>query len=196
VLFVALLALLPAAGCARAPRPTAERRRSLPLAVQVYADTGRGGRLSVRPQEARAWLARVTPTRICPRQAPALPEAAPESLPPLEDAMPVPQGDAGLQPPVLRTPAPTCLRQVPARPAGRSATAAWVDLDVRVDEAGAVSDALWVDGSTDTALVEAARHCALSMRFYPALRAGRAVAVWCRQRCDLRAAGGGPRAGR
>jgi hypothetical protein len=33
--------------------------------------------------------------------------------------------------------------------------------------------------------VDAARECALAMRFYPALRAGRPTAVWCRQRFDF-----------
>jgi hypothetical protein len=180
-LLLALMSLLPPAmGCARRPRPPV-RRQALPLAVQVYADTGRTGRLEVRPPAARVWVARVTPTRASLRQLPAPPEAAPESLPPFDGATDALEVDAGLKPPLLRTPVRLLL------PPGRTA-ATWVDLDVRVDETGAVSEALWMAGSEDTSLVEAARRCALSMRFYPALRAGRAVAVWCRQRFDFRSA--------
>jgi outer membrane biosynthesis protein TonB len=184
-----LIALLPvlscAAGCAR-QRPPA-RPQSAPLAAQVYADTGRGGRLSVRLPVAHVWLARVTPARAEPPE-PVAPEAAPESLPTLDDTAPALEADAGLKPPVLRAPAPACLRQAPVPPGGRRAVAGWVDLDVRVDEAGAVSEALWMAGSADTALTRAALRCALSMRFYPALRAGRPVSVWCRQRFDFRVA--------
>lgn len=193
-LLAVLLPLLPpAAGCARRPRPAAERPSSLPLAAQVYADTGRGGRWNVRLPAARVWLTRVTPAPARPGQVPAPepPEAAPESLPPWADTEPALEVDPGLKPPVPRAPAPACLGQVPVLPAGRAA--AWVDLDVRVDEDGAVSEALRVAGSTDSSLVEAARRCALSMRFYPALRAGRAVAVWCRQRFDFSDARGAGR---
>jgi hypothetical protein len=56
-----------------------------------------------------------------------------------------------------------------------------------VDERGDVSDALWAAGSEDTSLVRAAIECALAMRFFPALRGDRAVAVWCRQRYDFSA---------
>lgn len=192
---LALLALLAsAAGCARRTVP-GERATTRPLAAQVYADTGRGGRLSVRPPVARVWLARVAPARSALSAIPP-PEAVSESLPPLADAAAAPDADAGLQPPVLR--APAGLRTPP----GRRAAGDWVDLDVRVDETGAVSEAIWMDGSADTALVAAARSCALSMRFYPALRAGRPVAVWCRQRFDFRTAaaarrdGGAARGGR
>lgn len=175
----AVWVLSAAAGCARRPRP-AEREVAPPMAVQVYADTGRTGRLEVRPPAARVWVTRVTPARAS-LPAPALPEVEPESLPPPAGAVDALEVDAGLKPPVLRTPVGLLL------PAGRAASAR-VDLDVRVDESGAVSEALWVAGSADTSLVEAARRCALSMRFYPALRSGRAVAVWCRQRFDFRTA--------
>jgi outer membrane biosynthesis protein TonB len=60
-----------------------------------------------------------------------------------------------------------------------------VELDVRVTEEGDVSDALWAGGSSDSLLVAAAISCALEMRFYPALQAGRPIAVWCRQRFDF-----------
>jgi hypothetical protein len=48
-----------------------------------------------------------------------------------------------------------------------------------------VSDALWAEGSQDSTVVEAALACARGMRFYPALRSGRPIAVWCRQRFEF-----------
>lgn len=61
----------------------------------------------------------------------------------------------------------------------------WVELDVRVDEDGAVSDAMFADGAADSAAVEAAIEAALAMKYWPAVRSGRAVAVWCRQRFEF-----------
>jgi hypothetical protein len=63
-------------------------------------------------------------------------------------------------------------------------------LDVRVDEAGLVSDALWAGGSNDPVLVQAATECALKMTFYAAIQAGKPVPVWCRQRFDFGAIAG------
>ena len=70
-------------------------------------------------------------------------------------------------------------------PTAQGTPRGWVGLDVRVDEEGAVSHAEWAGGSRDTALVTSAIECALAMRFFPALRAGRPVAVWCRQRFEF-----------
>ena len=187
-----LLALLLAGGCARSPEPAASRPPSrpvaVPLAVNVYADTGRGGHLEVRPPAARVWLASVTPARL-PAPAPALPEALPDSLPPPEDPPPGLAVNPGLKPPILRAPGTLAL------PTGWRGPRTSVDLDVRVDESGRVSEALPARANGDPAgieagLVEAARRCALGMRFYPALQGGRPVPVWCRQRFDF---GGGRR---
>jgi hypothetical protein len=181
------LALLLAGGCARSPQPTASQRPpplvAVPLAVNVYADTGRGGHLEVRPLAAHVWLAMVTPARAL-TPAPALPEALPDSLPPPEDSPPGLAADPGLKPPVLRAPGTLAI------PPGWRGPRVSVELDVRVDESGRVSDALPVLASGDSAaigegLVEAARRCALGMRFYPALQGGRPVPVWCRQRFDF-----------
>ncbi|MGH7730963.1 MAG: energy transducer TonB, partial [Candidatus Eiseniibacteriota bacterium] len=60
-----------------------------------------------------------------------------------------------------------------------------LELDVRVDEQGDVSEVLWAGGTRDPALVRAGIACARAMRFFPAQRAGRPVAVWCRQRFDF-----------
>ncbi len=181
-----LVVLFLAVGCARRSEPPAAERVPLPagahavrLPVHVYADTGRGTRLEVPlHREAQVWLARVSPTRL-PPPSPPLPRALPESLPPLEESPPTLEVDPGLKPPVLRRPGVLALP-----PAWRGARGS-VDLDVRVDESGRVSDVVWTGGIGDTALVAAARRCALGMTFYPALRAGRPVAVWCRQRFDL-----------
>jgi len=176
-LCAASLALL-AAGCARGPEPERPRQMTrAPLAVQVYADTGRGERLAVRAPAARAWLARVSPDRA-PLPAPEFPEPQADSLPFAPDPGPPLEVDPGLKPPVLRGPARLVL-------SSGSRRAGSVDLDVRVDEAGTVTDVQWAGGATDTTLIVAARRCALGMRFYPALRGGRPVAVWCRQRFDL-----------
>lgn len=181
------LAFLLAVGCARGPESEASRPTSrpvaVPLAVDVYADTGRGGHLEVRPPAARVWLASVTPSRL-PAPAPALPEPLPDSLPPPGDQPPGLAPNPELKPPVLRVPGTLAL------PSGWHGPRVSIELDVRVDESGGVSDALPVRASGDSAaieagLVEAARRCALGMRFYPALQGGRAVPVWCRQRFDL-----------
>jgi hypothetical protein len=119
------------------------------------------------------------PTRLDPPLPPAASDTlAPEAAPPPALAI-----DDDLKPPLLRTPAALTRPADPrsgSRPGAQS-----VELDVRVDESGAVTDALWAGGAADSALVSAAIECALGMRFYPALRAGRPVAVWCRQRFDF-----------
>jgi len=170
------LAALLAAGCSREPAPVPVSRAA-PLAVNVLADTGRGPSYAVRiPPRALVWLASVTPARApVPSPMPSVP--LPDSEPPAAEAAPELEVDPGLKPPVLRTPASLTLPPGHAR--GR------VELDVHVDESGTVSEVLWAAGSEDSVLVGAARRCALGMRFYPALRAGRPVAVWCRQHFDF-----------
>jgi len=129
----------------------------------------------------RVWVRRVTPSRPAAIQAP-LPPAPPDTLAPEPLPPPALVVDPDLKPPLLRT------RARLVAPSGARARAA-VELDVRVDEAGDVTDALWAAGSSDPGLVAAARACALGMRFYPALRGGRPIAVWCRQRFDFGARG-------
>jgi hypothetical protein len=178
--------LLLAAGCERRDaRETANAApQPLALAVRVLADSSRVTTLPVRaprapagaPPAARAWLTTVTPARAdlpsSPLPEPDAPEG-PLAPPPMLAVEP------GLLPPVLRDPAALVLR------APRGTRPASVELDVRVDEAGDVSDAMWAGGSQDSALVHAAIECALGMRFWPARRGDDAVAVWCRQRFDF-----------
>lgn len=174
-----LAAAVTACGCGgsepRAGPPT-------PIPVDVLADTGRTHRLRIEVPDTAAeggktavWLARVTPTRPARIEA-ELPEPAPSGPDAPFASPPGLVVDPGLKPPLLR--ARGTLR-VPAQASGA------VDLDVRVSEEGSVSEASWAGGSSDSALVAAAIACALEMRFYPALRAGTPVAVWCRQRFEF-----------
>lgn len=174
---VLVILVLLGAGCGR-PRPDADRPYALP--VEVYADTGRGEVLRIKaplvpPARASVWLARVSPARLALLPVPP-PEITAETLAVAMPAPPALAVDDNLKPPLPRARTPLA---VPAGARG------FVELDVRVDEEGRVSDALWGGGSEEPALVRAATDCAHGMRFYPALRAGRPVAVWCRQRFDF-----------
>ncbi len=165
-------------GCARERGRPAPSARPSPLAVNVLADSGRAIRLDVSlPPRARVWVARVSPARA-PLMPPP-PDAASETERLVEpaDAPPALVVDDGLKPPLLREAAPLSV------PPG--AAPARVELDVNVDEDGRVVDVAWAGGTRDTALVRAASRCAYAMRFFPAERAGRPIAVWCRQRFDF-----------
>jgi TonB family protein len=183
----AALVALVVAGCSREGRAPAAPEQPFALPVDVYADTGRSTVLRLppapRPGAARAavWLATVSPARA-PAPDPPAPEASSETLAVAVAPPPRLAVDEDLKPPLPRSSTPL---RVP--PGARGS----VELDVRIDEQGAVSDALWAGGSDDPALVEAATRCALEMRFYPALRAGHPVAVWCRQRFDFGPGAGG-----
>ena len=178
------LAALGVSGCARREAPP---RAPVPLAVRIAADTARGERLTVARPPARVWLERVGRERGVP-DAPAV---APPSPPRGAAPEPVAASDtlsADFAPPPLEISddlKPPLLRLAPALAAPRGVRRQAVEVDVRVDEAGDVSDALWAEGSQDTTLVEAALACARGMRFYPALRSGRPIAVWCRQRFEF-----------
>ncbi|MBI1799233.1 MAG: hypothetical protein HYR73_06060 [Candidatus Eisenbacteria bacterium] len=159
------------AGCGRAVPPT----HAVPLPITVRADLARGGRLEVSPPpQARVWMSRVSPA--APREvALPAPDATPDIVP---EEMPRPMPpDPSLQAPLLRS-TPELI--VPA-----SAGHASLELEVRVNEHGDVDEARWAAGDPGSALIAAARRCALGMRFYPARRGGRAVVVWCRQRFDF-----------
>jgi hypothetical protein len=190
---VAAIASLVTLGCQRAPRVERDTR-PISLPIQVLSDTGERGRLPMPPPEvARAWLQGVT--RRAPAAArPTAPSGALEVPPPAaEPAVPEPQPesapslavDEDLKPPIPRGVAPLKLSRSRASPT-------WADLDVRVDESGNVSDALWAEGNADSAEVAAAIECALAMRFHPALQHGRPVAVWCRQRFRFSPGGATP----
>jgi hypothetical protein len=179
---IGAIVLLALAGCGR-DRDRHRTESPLPIPIHVLDDTSRTERLEVNPPPARAWFARVSPSS--PRSlAPRLPDAPPDTSIPVSP--PRLEIDPGLKPPILRTPAQLELPESIRRSVGdRPAT---VELDLRIDEEGYVSKVRW-DGVGDSALAEAARRCAEGMRFFPALKGDRPVAVWCRQRFEV----GGPR---
>jgi hypothetical protein len=168
---------LAATGCGRERPPAA----ATPVPVDVLADTSASIPLAARPRAS----VRAAPTPVRPARAlgtgPELPEAVPDTA--LPEA-PIPAAsDERLKPPILRTAARL---KLPANLVREwRSRAFWVELDLRIDGAGRVTDAVWAGGSADTALIRAARDCAMAMGFYPALRAGLPVAVWSRQRLEL-----------
>jgi hypothetical protein len=126
-------------------------------------------------------VSRVAPSRA-PRIDADLPDASQDTMPSSPPPPPpMLEIDDNLKPPILKSSAVVTVPSGYRR--GRSTES--VELDVRVDEAGDVTDALWAGGSDDSVLVQSATECALHMRFYPALQSGRAVPVWCRQRFDF-----------
>jgi TonB family protein len=182
-LSVSLLVGCGLCGCGR-ERVRQESHSPSLLPVEIYTDTSRSERLRVEPPPARVWLAKVSPARG-PAELLPTPGAPPETLLP-EPSPPSLEIDGDLKPPILRERAALVMPPAHLR-GGRSVS---VELDVQVDEAGNVASARWAGGAADSALVEAALECATRMRFYPALKAGRPVAVWCRQRFDFGAATG------
>jgi len=147
----------------------------LSLVVNVFADSGRTEPLRVEPPAARVWLSRVSPAVAVP--APPLPSPRADTL----DELPPPplEIDRDLKPPILRRAAELVIpRRLPRGPR-------FVELEVRVDEHGAVAEVQWAGGNADSALVRAAIECAEQMAFLPALRGEVPVAVWSRQRFDF-----------
>lgn len=177
-----LLAALVACGCGHGSRPAREAGRSRDLPVTVIGDSAESGSLPVaRPggrPVAHVTLVRIAPTRAeigaaLPEPEPAAP-AAGEAAPERSTESPAPDDD--LRPPLPKSAA--TLRLHALRPG-------FVELDVRVDEEGDVTDAIPTGGDADSASVFAATEAALGQRWYPATRRGRPVAVWCRQRYEV-----------
>ena len=181
-----------AVGCGRndsTPSRT-ETRAPVPLPVRILADSASGGTLPVRAPDAQAWLAGVAST---PPKAPSAPSgASPSEIAPLPDAAPDTTFPVAAPPPslvidpALKAPIPrsTPPLRIPARHGGRNEVES-VELAVYVDPRGQVEVAKWAGGTSDTALVRAAVECASAMTFYPAMRGGEAIGVWCRQRFDF-----------
>lgn len=181
-LALAMLVTVPlGGGCGRDVSPPASPHAR---EASVLADTALGaglppGRIdSIAPPPLTAM--RIDPAGGEGRVPP--PEAAPDAppAPASSDRLPV---DDRLRPPILRSTARLSL--------GAGAHGA-VELDVHVDEDGAVDDVRWVSGDADSATVRAAMNAAARLRYYPAQRAGLPVAVWCRQRFDAGRIAGAP----
>ena len=149
------------------------------LQVSVLSDSAQAAslppaRVGAGPAGARLTLVRIAPSRADVRAPLPVPEpAAPEAIEPR--APESEHGDDELRPPIPRGPAIVRLN---------GARAGWLELDVRVDENGEVTDAIPVGGDADSATVRAATEAALAMRWFPAVRRNRPVAVWCRQRFE------------
>ncbi|MFN8587859.1 MAG: TonB family protein [Candidatus Eisenbacteria bacterium] len=173
------------AGCSgmpsrQTPAPAADSAHAAAAAAAAESAPG-----ALRPlagfDPATLPPARVAFVRVSPRREGLhVPSPAPEAAAP-EPHAEVPAiaaltADDELRAPILRD----TVRVDRAR-----ARRGWVELDVRVDEDGAVSDAMFAEGAADSAAVEAAIEAALAMKYWPAVRSGRAVAVWCRQRFEF-----------
>lgn len=140
-----------------------------PVAGDVAGDVAAGAAASAR---ASLTLTHVAASRAAleaalPEPAPAEP---PTPAPPASDALPT---DDALHAPVPIAPAQLHLANVGA---------GVVDVDLHVDETGEVGEVRVAFSSGAAALVPAAIDAASAMRFHPATRRGKSVAVWCRQR--------------
>jgi len=186
-MLIPVVLIVAIAGCGRGNR--SDQRR---LPVDVFSDTAHVMRfrsadsiLGTAPRATRSdtipratvWLARVRPAPASGIEPTLDPSEPVESQGGSWPAPPPLEVDEGLKPPIPRGPA---RMMVP-----RDAATGWVELDVRVDETGAVSDVEWAGGATDSARIEAATTYAFAMRWFPALQGGRPIAVWCRQRIDF-----------
>lgn len=149
------------------------------LPISVLSDSAQGAnlppaRVGPGPEGARLTLVRIAPSRADVHAPLPVPEpAAPEATEPR--ASEAARDDDELRPPIPRGPAIVRLS---------GTRAGWLELDVRVDENGEVTDAIPVSGDADSATVRAATEAALAMRWFPAIRRGKPVAVWCRQRFE------------
>lgn len=177
------LALLLVIGCSpeRAPRPVGTGETELP--VSALADSAERWTLPAAPLSTdSAARPRLTLRRISPSRAAlelALPNADP-APPPVADPDAIAREglaiDDELRPPIARSASALTLK---------GARRGWVELDVRVDEQGEVSDAVVVEAMADSATQAAAVEAAYAVRFHPATQRGKPVAVWCRQRFEV-----------
>jgi hypothetical protein len=166
-------------GCGERTASPESREVGDTLPISVLADSAAGAslppvRVGPGQEGPRLTLVRIAPLRSdvnAPLPVPE-PAALEESEPRAPEAS---RDDDELRPPIPRGPAIVRLS---------GARAGWLELDVRVDENGEVTDAIAVGGDADSATVRAATESALAMRWFPAVRRGRPVAVWCRQRFE------------
>lgn len=178
-----MLTLVLAAGCGRGDRRAGSLSAQAELPVTVLADSvlrlpmpaaRLGADSTSRP---RLTLQRVSPTRAALELA--LPDAPPASPPASDPDRATRDGlvvDDELRPPIAHSAARLLLK---------GARRGWVELDVRVDEQGEVTDAMVVEAAADSATQAAAIEAAYAVRFHPATLRGSPVAVWCRQRFEV-----------
>jgi hypothetical protein len=181
-LLVPLLAIA-LASCGKREAPS---QNAVSVPIQIAADSS--GMHPLRVVPPRAWIEKVSESQpppgaqpsagnVDPSQGAEEPEAEESEIP---ESAPRPlEIDDDLKPPIPKGVA------VIALPAKFKARDVVVELDIRVDESGAVSDAMYAGGASDSTVVAAAVESALRMTFYPALKSGQPIAVWCRQRVDL-----------
>ena len=177
------LTLLLGLGCSpkQAREPVNAGETELP--VSVLADSAERWTLPAVPllvdtaQRPRLTLQRTSPSRAALELA--LPSADPAPPPVSDPDASAREGlaiDDDLRPPIARSTSALTLK---------GARRGWVELDVRVDEQGEVSDAVVVEAMADSATQAAAVEAAYAVRFHPATQRGRPVAVWCRQRFEV-----------
>lgn len=157
------------AGCGERPQRSSGESRS-PVEDSALISADRPERLVMPfapPTAGRVVVERVAPARASLDLPP--PAAEPAEPPPLETP---PAPDA----PILRPPIARGLPVVP-----RGGRGGRVMLDVRVSEAGEVTDVELVESDADSLTIEAARSAAWALRYHPAVLGAERVAVWCRQ---------------
>ena len=153
------------------------------LPVSALADSAERWTLPAAPLAAdtvarpRLTLQRISPSRASLKLP--LPNADPAPPPVADPDASAREGlaiDDELRPPIARSASTLTMK---------GARRGWVELDVRVDEQGEVSDAVVVEAMADSATQAAAVEAAYAVRFHPATQRGKPVAVWCRQRFEV-----------
>lgn len=177
------LTLVFTCGCERGRDGLVHRfERAMP--IEVRADSAARLSMPAAPAPGRV-LARATApprasltlTHVAGSRA-ALQAALPEPVP-AEPPVPAPPPDEEVPADdALHAPVPLA----PARLHLAGAGAGVVDIDMHVDESGEVGEVRVAFSVGAAALVSAAIDAASEMRFRPATRRGKPVAVWCRQR--------------
>jgi outer membrane biosynthesis protein TonB len=163
------------------------RHRDEPAPARVHPDTLAGQAIE-RDRPERLVLPLAPPGAGRVAYFGVAPARARLDLPPAPADVAEPPPTPGPEPPA--EPDSTALQLKPPIPRGNPHTPSGgrggrVTLDVRVDEAGEVSDVELVETDADSLTVLAAMNAARAQRYYPALLGERHVAVWTRQVFEL-----------
>ena len=173
-----LFASVALAGCGSRTEPVSREART-PATDSALIAADRPERLVMPfapPAHGQLVVEKVAPARATLDLAP--PQAEPSEPP---SAVETRQEDANAE---LKAPIARGAPQVP-RAAGARGRGGKVTFDVRVSEAGEVTDVELVGSDADSLTVEAARRAAWELRYHPALLRGQPIAVWCRQVFDV-----------